>query len=130
MWEECVTDNNYEIYSVYPYNIRRKKTQRLVKEYIHKKDGTYRLRLSCKEYPKHRIIADQWIKKDNPNQCIIKHINKDKLNNRVSNLQWVDSIWAKPNMRLSITEMTDYGCNIFEDTQLVDVSDFFDGVFP
>ena len=33
-WLECVVDNDYEIFSEYPYPIRRKGKERIIKEWL------------------------------------------------------------------------------------------------
>ena len=65
--------------------------QFLVKTYV-KQDGFERVTLydyegKTKEYRIHRLVAIYFL--DNPeNKKIVIHIDKDKHNNRVSNLKW------------------------------------------
>jgi len=84
-WVECVINPNYEIYSEYPYQLRKKSDNHMVKEY--KCNGYFKCCLNRIEYSKHRILAAQWI--PNPqNLPVVIHINYDKADNHINNLQW------------------------------------------
>ena len=88
-WLECVCDSDFEIFSEYPFQIRKKKTQRIVKEFLHKTNGYVILRLNNKMYRKHRIIALQFIPNPDPdNYKFVDHIDKCRHNNDLSNLRW------------------------------------------
>ena len=85
-WIECVVDNDYEIQTEYPYQIRRKADKKIVNEYKCNTGFTY-CYFNKKEYCKHRIIALQFI--PNPdNLRVVNHINHDKTDNHIQNLQW------------------------------------------
>ena len=86
-WIELVIDNDYEIYNEYPNPIRRKGSDRIVKERVNR-DGYIHLKLNQKTFKKHRVIAIQFI--DNPNNYdVVDHINRNRSDNRIDNLHWV-----------------------------------------
>ena len=37
----------------------------------------------------HRLIAETWLNKPSPDHCIVHHINHNRTDNRIANLQWV-----------------------------------------
>ena len=89
-WLECVVDNDYEIYSEYPFPIRRKGSNKVISEWIHK-TGYILCKLNKKPYMKHRIIALQFIPNDDPeNKPFIDHRNRNRADNRIENLRWVN----------------------------------------
>ena len=96
-WLECVVDNDYEIWSQEPFPIRRKGTDRIIKESIDKRKGYVKCHLNLKSYQKHRIIALQFIPNDEPDdKPFIDHINHNRTDNRLDNLRWVS---ASENMK-------------------------------
>ena len=98
-WEECVVDNDYEIWNQYPYPIKRKNSDRIIRE---SKDGTGYMACSLnkKTYKKHRIIALQWLPNDDPiNKRFIDHKNRIRTDNRLENLRFVSS--SENNMNRS-----------------------------
>ena len=87
-WVDCVVDNDYQIFTEEPYQIRRKSNKRIVKEGIHKSSGYIRCKLNQIQYYKHQILARQFI--ENPdNLPEIDHINRIRTDNRLENLRWV-----------------------------------------
>ena len=90
-WEVLTVDNDYEINVNYPHVIKRSDTGRIVSEYFDK-DGyvIVNLNLYKKATKKHQIIALQWI--PNPNNLPqINHINHNRADNRIENLEWVSN---------------------------------------
>lgn len=64
---------------------------KLVKQYKDK-DGYLRVHLSknskVKQYMVHRLVAQHFIENDNPLRNQINHLNGNKQDNRVENLEW------------------------------------------
>lgn len=102
MWK-TITDFDYEI-SING-DIRNKKTGHILKSSVDK-DGYLKIGLRKKGdrqrywFRIHRLIGMYFI--DNPNgYCQIDHIDRNKLNNRVDNLRWVDSVTNNLNRKES-----------------------------
>ena len=88
-WEQLKNHEDYEININYPHQIRRKKNERILKE-NERKDKYLQLSLNGKCYLKHRLIAEQWIENDDPeNKIDIDHINRNRSDNHIENLRWV-----------------------------------------
>ncbi|KAK8858133.1 hypothetical protein M9Y10_013233 [Tritrichomonas musculus] len=78
---------DYEIQTTFPYNVRKKNNQRILKESING-CGYPRITLNRKSIYKHIVIAKQFI--PNPdNLSEIDHISKDKTDYHLNNLRWV-----------------------------------------
>jgi hypothetical protein len=88
-WLDCICDNDYLIFSEFPYYIKSKKTDKIIKEFVDKgkRCGYICCKLNRKKYLKHRIIALQFI--PNPdNFPEIDHRDHDKTNYHIDNLRW------------------------------------------
>ena len=87
-WQDLIGyENDYEIFTEYPHQIRKKSNNRIVSEYL-KNDGYYRINLNGENNLKHRLIALQFI--PNPNNLpYVDHKNKHRDDNRIENLRWV-----------------------------------------
>ena len=77
-WLECVVNNDYEIFSEYPYPIRRKGSDKVVKERIDPNCGYVLCSLNAKGYRKHRLIAQQFI--PNPDASFFKEFDVNEYN--------------------------------------------------
>lgn len=87
MWVDCVVDNDYEIYTEFPHQIRRKSTKRIIAENI-SHHGYVRVKLNLKDKFKHVIVAKQFI--PNPhNYTEVDHLNHIRTDYRIENLMWV-----------------------------------------
>ena len=82
-------ENEYEIKTTYPYEIRNKRTEKILKESLNG-DGYYYVHLNRMRYVKHRLIAKQFIPNPNNLPCV-DHINHQRNDNHISNLRWVSS---------------------------------------
>ena len=82
-------ENDYEIKTTYPHEIRNKRTGKILKESI-KDNGYYYVHLNRMRYVKHRLIAKQFIPNPNNLPCV-DHINHNRIDNHISNLRWVSS---------------------------------------
>ena len=78
-------EDKYVISTEYPYEIRKKKTKKVVSESIRK--GYVRVKLNRIDYDKHRLIAYQFIPNPNNLPCV-DHINHIRTDNRIGNLRW------------------------------------------
>ena len=86
-WVDCVVDNDYEIYTEHPYDIRKKSTGRVISKWL-RHEYTY-CKLNGVAYPVHRVVALQFI--PNPNDLPeVDHINHDTTDYHISNLRWCD----------------------------------------
>ena len=64
-------------------------SKKFIKPLLTKK-GYYKVNINNKQYYIHRLVAQSFI--DNPNNLpIINHINENKIDNRIENLEWCDS---------------------------------------
>lgn len=91
VWKTMKEHKNYEI-SNYG-KIRNKKTGRIRKTTINNK-GYEQILVYINKKPKsyyvHRVVANNFI--DNPNNFKeINHMDENKLNNKIDNLEWCDS---------------------------------------
>ena len=136
-WFDCVVDNDYEICSEYPYQIRKKSNGYIIKEWL-RHEYVY-CKLNGEAYPKHRIVALQFI--PNQNQFLeVDHINHDTTDYHIENLRWVNRSQNQRNKTKhngvvyeyfdeipadadDIIEVRDYGNHHFED--LYFANDFF-----
>lgn len=104
--------------------LRSAKTKRWLKGGINKGYHFYSLYFKGKQYIlyTHRIVAEYFVKNDNPEErTIVHHLDGNKLNNNYLNLQWVspaehnetikkdDQLNTKRNLPKKIIYLQDYG---------------------
>lgn len=83
-WILCAVDDDYEINTTYPHQIRRASDHRIATESVN--NGYVTVNLG-RPYLKHRVVAIQWI--PNPNNLPeVDHINHNRSDNCVENLRW------------------------------------------
>ncbi|KAI5550972.1 HNH endonuclease family [Trichomonas vaginalis G3] len=93
-WQTLEHDNDYEIFSEYPYPIRRISNKRVVSEFD-QGDGYICVNLNKHKLMKHRIVAETFI--PNPEGLReVDHINRDRGDFHISNLRWTT---RRENMR-------------------------------
>ena len=105
MWQQLNAHPNYEIYSEYDddlhcYPIRKIGTNRILKTRIDDSKGGYvMLYLNQVQYYMHRIIAEQFIANDNPeNKTDVDHIDHVRTNNKIDNLRWTTHLQNANNL--------------------------------
>ena len=105
-WEELDACADYEICNEYPYDIRRRGSNRVIKESSNK-EGYVMITLNGKKHYKHRVVAMQWI--DNPdNLPCVDHKNRDKTDYHKENLRWVTKSDNDKNRKGSKGVMYEY----------------------
>ena len=95
---EALTDfeNDYEVETEPPHRIRRKRDGFMLKLTLNKRTGYVLVSLNGKPYQYHRILAKHFI--PNPDELPeVDHIDRDKANNSLENLRWVNRSENKVN---------------------------------
>ena len=88
-WLELINHPDYEIYSEYPHDIRKKDTGRVVSKSINKSTGYWMINLNRKPYKLHRLIAKQFVPNPNPDEFnVVDHVNRDRTDYHINNLRW------------------------------------------
>ncbi len=139
-WVECKVDSDYEIYTTYPYDIRKKSTGRIVSESL-QSAGYPRVKLNGADYLKHRIVAIQFIPNDDPeHKTQVDHNDDhDRTNYHISNLVWSTPsknndnktsyngivAWFSRELSKFAVEVTEYGVHRFESLWFDPESDSF-----
>ena len=100
-WQDLKEHPEYEICIEYPHQIRRKKTQRILKENC-RKDKYLTVYVDSKNVLKHRLIAIQFIPNPDNLPCI-DHVNHNRTDNRINNLRWCSHTQNNNNLGKSWT---------------------------
>jgi hypothetical protein len=83
-WKIILSNNNYEVSN---FGKIRNPKKHILKSYISK--GYESIRLNKKTYSVHRLVAQEFIL--NPNNFpIVNHLDRNKLNNKITNLEWTN----------------------------------------
>lgn len=115
IWEDVKNHSNYKISKNYPYEIRNKTTNRLLK-FSTNNCGYQTVNLDGNSYCVHRIIAIQWL----PNPLNLKEVNhKDhnRSNNSLDNLEWVSVNENRKDRKKYSKQKTEY-LEIIPDTAI------------
>ena len=82
-------EDKYEILNDYPFTIRRKNDSYKIHEWTGM-NGYIKVWLNGRNYFKHLLIANQFIKNDNPEHLTeVDHINHNRTDYHIENLRWV-----------------------------------------
>ena len=129
-WQDLTDyEETHEIFTEYPYAIRKKSNGKILKETLNGK-GYYQVKMNGISQKKHRLIAKHFI--PNPdNFPFVDHKNGDTTDNHVSNLRWVTHAMNQQNRKSTqnveyefikygdepedLIQVTDYGNHEFED---------------
>ena len=88
-WETLRFNNNYEICTEYPHQIRKKSNHRIIAE--HENNCGYILvTITGNSELKHRLIAYQWI--ENPEWCTVSTNRSDRLPYQQQQFEYLDEI--------------------------------------
>ena len=123
-WIDCKVNNDYEIFTEFPFYIRKKKNGKIVKESLNHSSYVY-LYLNGVLYYKHKLVAMHFIENDSPLiKTEVDHINHDRTDYHLENLRWVSP--SQNCLNKSSHKGVDYEFIDYEDTpdDLVEVRDY------
>ena len=120
IWEVLKYDNDFEINTAFPYPVRRIGTDKIKKEYVDFY-GYATININGKIYKKHRLIANQWINNDSPDtKNKVDHIDRNKLNNHISNLRWTTNKENCQNKNPTVYQNPEYLNELPSDAELIE----------
>lgn len=116
--------NNYDNYSVSTDgDIKNNTTQRILKYYI--RNGYKSITLSKNNAKKtfniHNIVAEHFLEKPNNKNYVVNHINEDKLDNRINNLEYIT---YKENTMYSMNSQRIRNTNTFDINEFTDIPNY------
>lgn len=113
--------DKYVIKNYFPYPIKNISKDVIIKESVNKTSGYVQISLNGKSEQKHRVVATQFIKNDDPvHKTFVDHIKQDRTNYHVSNLRWVSPKTNSENKSSSKNINYDYVDKIPDDAMIVD----------
>ena len=95
-WEQLREDADYEIFTEFPHEIRRKSNGRII-AFTRRNDGYLKCRLNGKQYYAHRVIANNFIPNPENKPCV-DHMNHIRDDYHIDNLRWVDEVENSSNL--------------------------------
>ena len=127
-WEPLTDfENVYEIETEPPHRIRRICDRFMPKISICKGTGYYQVSLNKRTYPYHRILANHFI--PNPNgMSEVDHINKNKTDNSLENLRWVDRSENLKNRAKYVKQKSEFLDHAPDD--IIRITEFNDVEYP
>lgn len=85
IWKSVKGHDGYEVSTL--GEVRNKKTGRILRQSLNRKDGYLRVGLDGKHCYVHRLVADAFY--DGDHECMdVNHIDGNKYNNELPNLEW------------------------------------------
>ena len=95
-WEQLREDADYEIFTEYPHEIRRKSNGRII-TFSRRNDGYLQCYLNGTPHLVHRVIANNFIPNPENKPCV-DHINHIRDDYHICNLRWVDRVENSNNI--------------------------------
>ena len=113
-------EEDYEIQKEFPFVIRKKVNNRVLKESIDG-NGYYTVHLKQKTYKKHVLVAKQFIINDDPeHKTQIDHINRNRADYRLENLRYVSPSENQKNKSSQLTVQYEFVDEISDEAIVVD----------
>ena len=127
-WEPLTDfEDDYEVETDPPHRIRRKRDGLILKLTLHKATGYVLVSLNGEKYYYHRILAKHFI--PNPDDLPqVDHIDRDKANNALENLRWVnrsENLSNRSKFTLQKREYVDHAPN-----DIIEIRTFNDFEYP
>jgi hypothetical protein len=121
-WELLKFDNDYEIYTEYPYPIQRVGKDWILKE-SYTGNGYLHVKINGRDQNKHRLIALQFVNNDDPDtKTQVDHIDRNKSNNHIDNLRWISPSENTKNKNKYKCQVAEYLDELPED--VIEISDY------
>ena len=108
----------YEISTTPPHIIRRINTGKINAQSINN-SGYYQITINGRTYPMHRIIAQQFVANNDPEHFTnVNHINHNKTDNRIDNLEWISHAANLAHRRSFKKQKSEYVTEINPETTI------------
>ena len=96
-WEQLREDADYEIFTEFPHEIRRKSTGRIIAFSRRNTDGYLQCKLNRVAHLVHRLIANNFIPNPENKPCV-DHMNHIRDDYHIDNLRWADRVENSNNI--------------------------------